>query len=81
MIEDYEKALKGAKKDYQRHVSNGEYPYLPALEDIVSVADIAYEDNIGLVSNLKYVIGYIYIDNKNLRKDIHATSYDIIVSN
>ena len=39
------------------------------------------EDNIGLVSNLKYVIGYIYIDNKNLRKDIHATAYDIIVSN
>jgi len=39
------------------------------------------EDNIDLVSNLKYVIGYIYIDNKNLRKDIHASSYDIIVSN
>ena len=39
------------------------------------------EDNIELVSNLKYVIGYIYIDNKNLRKDIHATAYDIIVSN
>jgi hypothetical protein len=39
------------------------------------------EENINLVSNLKYVIGYIYIDNKNLRKDIHATAYDIIVSN
>ena len=39
------------------------------------------EENIELVSNLKYVIGYIYIDNKNLRKDIHATAYDIIVSN
>ncbi len=39
------------------------------------------EDNIELVANLKYVIGYIYIDNKNLRKDIHATAYDIIVSN
>ena len=39
------------------------------------------EDNIELVANLKYVIGYIYIDKKDLRKDIHATAYDIIVSN
>ena len=30
------------------------------------------EDNIELVANLKYVIGYIYIDKKDLRKDIHA---------
>jgi hypothetical protein len=39
------------------------------------------EDNVELVSNLKYVIGYIYIDKKDRRKDIHATAYDIIVSN
>ena len=39
------------------------------------------EDNVDLVSNLKYVIGYIYIDKKDRRKDIHATAYDIIVSN
>ena len=39
------------------------------------------EDNVKLVSNLKYVIGYIYIDKKDRRKDIHATAYDIIVSN
>ena len=39
------------------------------------------EENIELLSNLKYVIGYIYIENKNLRKDIHATAYDIVVSN
>ena len=39
------------------------------------------EENIDLVSGLKYVIGYIYIDKKDRRKDIHATAYDIIVSN
>ena len=39
------------------------------------------EENIELVSGLKYVIGYIYIDKKDRRKDIHATAYDIIVSN
>ena len=39
------------------------------------------EDNIDLITNLKYVIGYIYIDKKDRRKDIHATAYDIIVSN
>ena len=66
MIEDYEKALKGAKKDYQRHVSNGEYPYLPALEDIVSVADIAYEDNIGLVQIPAHlIVGTAYMGRTN----------------
>ena len=39
------------------------------------------EENIELASGLKYVIGYIYIDKKDRRKDIHATAYDIIVSN
>ena len=39
------------------------------------------DDNVELISNLKYVIGYIYIDKKDRRKDIHATAYDIIVSN
>ncbi|MGN0513816.1 MAG: BMP family ABC transporter substrate-binding protein [Lachnospiraceae bacterium] len=66
MLEDYEKALKGAKKDYQRHVSNGEYPYLPALEDIVSVADIAYEDNIGLVQIPAHlIVGTAYMGRTN----------------
>lgn len=49
MIEDYEKALKVGKKNYQRHVSKGEYPYLTALEDIVSATDVAYEESIGLI--------------------------------
>lgn len=39
------------------------------------------EDNIDLISNLKYVIGYIYIEDKNMRKDIHVvSSYDIIIN-
>ncbi len=49
MLEDYEKAYKSAKKNYQKQVAKGEYPYLPALEDIVSAKDVAYEESIGLV--------------------------------
>lgn len=49
MIEDYEKALKAGKKNYQRHVSKGEYPYLPVLDDIISPSDVAKEEDIGLI--------------------------------
>lgn len=48
-MEDYEKAYKSAKKNYQKQIAKGEYPYLPVLDDIVAAKDIAKEENIGLV--------------------------------
>lgn len=49
MIEDYEKAYKMARKNYQQQISKGEYPYLPALEDIITAKDVIKEESIGLV--------------------------------
>jgi basic membrane lipoprotein Med (substrate-binding protein (PBP1-ABC) superfamily) len=49
MLEDYEKALKIGKKNYQRAVSRGEYPFLTALEDVVPNCEALKEVNIGLI--------------------------------
>lgn len=49
MLEDYEKALKIGKKNYQRAVSKGEYPYLTALEDVVPNCDSLKDVSIGLI--------------------------------
>lgn len=47
-FEDYAKACKMGKKDYQRHVSKGMYPYLQALEESISHIDIVSEVKLGL---------------------------------
>lgn len=47
-FENYAKALKIGKKDYQRHISEGTYPYLQALEESISHIDIVSEVNLGL---------------------------------
>lgn len=66
MLEDYEKALKVGKKNYQKCVSKGKYPYLPALEDIVSTADVAYEESIGLVQIPAHlIVGTAYAGRTN----------------
>lgn len=49
MMEEYEKALKAAKKNYQKCIAKGKYPYLPVLDDIVESKDMAHEESIGLV--------------------------------
>lgn len=49
-MEDYSKALKMGKRDYQRHLSLGSYPYLQALDEITSHIDIVSEVRLGLVS-------------------------------
>lgn len=48
-FDDYIKANKSGKKDYQRHLSEGSYPYLQALEESISHVDIVSELKLGLV--------------------------------
>ncbi len=48
--EDYYKALKSARNAYRRAVGAGEYPYLPALDEIVQSRDVITEEPLGLVS-------------------------------
>lgn len=47
-LEDYAKALKSGKKSYQRHLSQGSYPYLQALDECISHVDIVSEVKLGL---------------------------------
>lgn len=47
-FEDYSKAYKSGKKDYQRHLSEGSYPYLQALDESISHIDIVSEVRLGL---------------------------------
>lgn len=48
--EEYKKALKMGRAAYRRAVSQGEYPYLPALDSIVTFAQMKTEENLGLVN-------------------------------
>ena len=49
MIEDYLRAKKIGDRQVSKSRGRGEYPYLPALDDMVSPADIAYEEHVGLL--------------------------------
>ena len=48
-IELYEKARKMGTKAYKKEVSQGRYPYLPVLDDIVKKEDIVSDVSLGLV--------------------------------
>ena len=48
--EDYIKALKSAKAAYRKAVSAGDYPYLPALDDIIDNSRVRTEEPLGIVS-------------------------------
>lgn len=50
LSEEYRKALKLGKAAYRRSVAHGEYPYLPALDSIVTQMGIKTEENLGLVN-------------------------------
>lgn len=45
--EEYSSAYKLAQKDYRAHVQKGDYPYLPALDEILSFVQVEYEIGIG----------------------------------
>ena len=56
--EDYIKALRSGKSAYRRALSKGEYPYLPALDEIVETRNILTEEPLGLVSiPLEQIVG------------------------
>ena len=48
--DDYKKALKMGKAAYRRALSRGEYPYLPALDAILTQAEMKTEESLGLVN-------------------------------
>ena len=48
--EDYTRAQRSAKAAYRRAVAKGEYPYLPALDEIVDNQSVRTEEPLGLVS-------------------------------
>lgn len=54
----YEKARKLALKDFRNKVSNGAYPYLQVLDDILSYTTIVSEVNLGLMDiHLDQIVG------------------------
>ena len=48
-ITEYAKARKKAQRNYRAQLLKGTYPYLQALDDIVSFAEISSETELGLV--------------------------------
>lgn len=46
---DYAGALKQGRKQYQASIQKGEYPYLPALDDILSYTEIVSEVSLGMI--------------------------------
>ena len=49
MIDEYIKALKAGEKEYKTRLAAGEYPYLPALDDICPDNDTMPQRNLGLL--------------------------------
>ena len=55
---EYQEALKLGKKEYKACVSQGRFPYLPVLDDILSRENIQTEQNMGLMQiPLDFVVG------------------------
>jgi len=48
MIDEYIKAMRAGEKEYKARLAAGEYPYLPALDDICPDCDVLTQRNIGL---------------------------------
>lgn len=56
--DDYCNALKAGQKEYRAHLMKGEYPYLSALDEILSFIDVEYEVNLGLCEiPLELIVG------------------------
>ena len=50
MIDEYLKAKKIAEKEYKAKVSAGEYPFLPALDDILPDSDTLPQKPLGIMA-------------------------------
>lgn len=48
-VEDYKEALRSGQKAYRKALGEGRYPYLPVLDDILSMQKIDAEVSLGLV--------------------------------
>lgn len=49
MIDEYIKALRAGEKEYKTRLAEGEYPYLPALDDICPDCDTLNQRRLGLL--------------------------------
>lgn len=49
MIDEYIKALKAGEKEYKARLAEGEYPYLPALDDVCPDNDTLTQRSLGLM--------------------------------
>lgn len=55
---EYLEALKAGRKEYKNCVSQGRFPYLPVLDEILSHEEIRTEQKLGLVQvPLEFVVG------------------------
>lgn len=56
--EQYSTALKAGQKEYRTRLLKGNYPYLPALDEILSYTSVEYEVSIGLCEvPLELIVG------------------------
>lgn len=56
--DNYCNALKSGQKEYRAHLQKGGFPYLPALDEILSYIPVEYEVDIGLCEiPLELVVG------------------------
>ncbi len=56
--EKYNSALKAGQREYRSHLQKGDYPYLPALDEILSYVKVEYEVNLGLCEiPLELIVG------------------------
>lgn len=56
--EKYTSALKAGQKEYRARLLKGNYPYLPALDEILPYTQVEYEVNIGLCEvPLELIVG------------------------
>ena len=54
----YVNALKNGQKDYRTHLQKGDYPYLPALDEILSYTKVEYEVSLGFCEiPLELIVG------------------------
>lgn len=56
--DEYNNALKAGQKEYRARLMKGDYPYLPALDEILSFVNVEYEVNLGLCEiPLEMIVG------------------------
>ena len=56
--DNYCDALKAGQRDYHAHLQKGDYPYLPALDEILSYTPVEYEVSLGMCEiPLELIVG------------------------